>query len=454
MAIYKAISSGDASTLAIWEIWDGAAWVAATALPGASDDVYTNNNIVTITTSQSYNSWNRSSVEAPYNITQGGQFQIDGANEITLTGQVNGSNVTQTSGNPLSACVNRLATHTNTLHRVGDDVGGSAYHCYGFWNGSTYDIDLVGNQQGGNASSYGFYNNAVATFTNIVGNQQGGINGTHGFYNNAVATFTSIVGNQQGSSGNYSHGFYNNAAATFTSIVGNQQGGGSTSHGFYNSGAGSIITFKNSFQKTGVCQAVYNDGNSTTIKFINCRAYANSILNTKSTTTINFQGITYNDSQNGTMAIRSLGTVNFDLSVFYIGLTPTYTDIALYPASTLENPPATTDVRSGVVYGIGDAYEGTLAVPPPESVVKNVPVDDTVGTWAFDDDLILRLKKCSTTEEVDMELIKTKLQAIQEDTTNMPENVTTQLKQDVLGQRLSKVATLEELMGILTSLLK
>ena len=143
-------------------------------------------------------------------------------------------------------------------------------------------------------------------------------------------------------------------------------------------------------------------------------AYANSIYNTKSTTTINFQGITYNDLQNGTMGIGSLGNVNFDLSVFYIGLTPTYTDIALYPASTLENPPATTDVRSGIVYGIGDAYEGTCAIPPAESVALNVPVDDTVGelitaTTPADfiaalkaDDLGKRMGKCATTEEVDM----------------------------------------------------
>ena len=395
MAYYKAIANGNADTLSIWETWNGEAWVAASVLPGASDDVYTNGFIVTVTTSQSYNSWNRSSVGTPYNITQGGQFQIDGVNEITIQGNSNGTNVNQPNFNPLSACINRLSTHINTLHRVGDDVGGSFNHCYGFWNGSTYDIDLVGNQLGG--------------------------------------------------SGSYSYGFYNNAAATFTSIVGNQQGGsGSYSYGFYNNTASSIITFENSFQKTGVSQAVYNTGDSTTLNFINCRAYANSIYNNKSTTTINFQGITYNDLQNGTMAIKSLGNVNFDLSVFYIGLTPTYTDIALYPASTLENPPATTDVRSGVVYGIGDAYEGTLAVPPPESVVKNVPTDDTVGS----------LPIAQVVEEVDMELIKTKLQAIQEDTTNMPENVTTQLKQDVLGQRLSKVATLEELMGILTSLLK
>ena len=177
MAIYKAISAGNADTLAIWEIWDGSAWVAASVLPSASDDVYTNGYIVTITTSQSYNSWNRSSLSSPA-ITQGGQFQIDGANEITLTGQVNGSNVAQNANNPLSACVNRLATHINTLHRVGDDVGGSGNYCYGFWNGSTYDIDLVGNQQGGGGgASYGFYNYAAATFTSIVGNQQGGSGG-------------------------------------------------------------------------------------------------------------------------------------------------------------------------------------------------------------------------------------------------------------------------------------
>ena len=118
---------------------------------------------------------------------------------------------------------------------------------------------------------------------------------------------------------------------------------------------------------TSTYQGVSNSGDSTTINFINCRAYANSIYNSKSTTTINFQGITYNDLQNGTMAIKSLGNVNFDLSVFYIGLTPTYTDIALYPASTLENPPAESDVRGGVVYGIGDAYEGTLVIPATKS---------------------------------------------------------------------------------------
>ncbi len=40
---------------------------------------------------------------------------IDGTNEITLTGQVNGNNVSLTGNIPLSACVNRLSTHIDPI---------------------------------------------------------------------------------------------------------------------------------------------------------------------------------------------------------------------------------------------------------------------------------------------------------------------------------------------------
>jgi hypothetical protein len=45
--------------------------------------------------------------------------------------------------------------------------------------------------------------------------------------------------------------------------------------------------------------------------------------------------------------------------------------------------PAIEDVRAGVIYGISDQLEGTLAVPPPASVAAGVPTDDTVGTAAL-----------------------------------------------------------------------
>ena len=128
MATYKAISNGNADTLSIWNVWNGSAWVAAGSLPSTSDDVYTNNFIVTVTTSQAYNSWNRSSLASPA-ITQGGQFQIDGVNDILISGEIYGTNVNQTANNPLSACVNRLATHTGTMSIIGNQNGASCNQC-------------------------------------------------------------------------------------------------------------------------------------------------------------------------------------------------------------------------------------------------------------------------------------------------------------------------------------
>lgn len=400
MAYYKAISNGNADTLAIWETWNGSAWVEAVSLPSTSDDVYTNGFIVTVTTSQSYKSWNRSSVDAPLSITQGGQFQIDGGNDILISGEIYGTNVHQTNNSPLSACVNRLATHIGTLSIIGNQNGGSHPYAYGFFNNSSYEISsIIGNQNSGNASN------------------------AHGFYNNAACTFTSIVGNQNGGIANVAHGFYNNAACTFTSIVGNQNGGsGVNAYGFYNNAININIPFQGNAYASVASAAIYN---------------------VQASTTIIYTGNIYNNL--GLMAIRT--------DRLFLNVTPTtvweFSDFGgnsqyLYGAGVNTGHPIEADVRKDTVYGPNDEFTGTLAVPPPESVVKNVPTDDTVGS----------LPIAQVVEEVDMELIKTKLQAIQEDTTNMPENVTTQLKQDVLGQRLSKVATLEELMGILTSLLK
>jgi hypothetical protein len=51
-------------------------------------------------------------------------------------------------------------------------------------------------------------------------------------------------------------------------------------------------------------------------------------------------------------------------------------EIRLYTADAFDQP-GEENVRNGISYASG-TLEGTCAVPPPESVVKNVPVDDTV----------------------------------------------------------------------------
>lgn len=352
--IYKAIASGDFSTLAIWQTWNGTAWINATVLPSLDDDVYSNNFIVAITSDVYVNSLNRSSLSSPA-ITQGGQFQITGANEITLAGLVNGSNITLTGVNPLNACVNRLATHTNKFHRIGDDVGGSSRYTYGFFNNSAYNIDIIGNQIGGSGQS------------------------AYGFYNNASSTFESIIGNQTGGTGSGSYGFYNTASSTFNSIIGNQTGGEAT--GFHNTAANSNIKIKGIATASGVA----------------------AIVNTQTSSYIHFEGSVINNV--GVMAIFSPNiylNVNPDSVWKWSNLIGE--DQYLYGAGHQLGNPLSRDVRKDTTFGSNDELVGTLAVAPPETVNLGVPTDDTVGTWAFDDDLIERLKHCATTEIVDVQL--------------------------------------------------
>lgn len=398
MSYYKAINSGNADTLAIWNVWNGAAWVAAGSLPTTTDDVYTNNYIVTVTTSQSYLSWNRSSVGAPHNITQGGQFQIDGANEITIQGVINGTNVAQTAGSPLSACVNRLVTHTNTLHQIGNILGGYNTFTYGFFNNSTYDIDLLGDQIGGNTFSKGFYNNANATFTSIIGNQIGALptvssGQSDGFYNTAAATFALIIGNQIGGAISNSYGFNNAGAATFTTIVGNQVGSGAI--GFLNGGA---ATFTNPIVGNQIASANYGFSNGVNGLVISFRgnAYASAgyaAIYNNTTSSIIYEGNIYNVS--GRLAIWS--------QTLFLNITPTtvweFSDFGgnsqyLYGAGSNTGMPPEDKVEDGYIYGANDEFEGTLVQPP-------FTIADFIAALKADD-LGIRLGKCATTEEVDM----------------------------------------------------
>lgn len=75
---------------------------------------------------------------------------------------------------------------------------------------------------------------------------------------------------------------------------------------------------------------------------------------------------------------------------------PDNTDINLYTEDAFDYADV-TDTRDGVTYANG-TKTGTLKVPAPSLVVKDVPIDDTVGSWAFDANLITRLEN-SVTED-------------------------------------------------------
>lgn len=67
-------------------------------------------------------------------------------------------------------------------------------------------------------------------------------------------------------------------------------------------------------------------------------------------------------------------------------------DLTMLPSTTLENPPAESDVRVGVVYGIDDVYTGMLEVGGA------TPAEFVAALEASD--LGQRLAKCAITEEV------------------------------------------------------
>jgi hypothetical protein len=135
MADYRAISNGVASDLARWEVWNGAAWVAATVLPTVNDDVYANGRTVTIDVdffAASYRTLGITGVSA------GGGFILNGgvvaigdarsgltncithsaAQDSWLIGNCFGSTTTATRHGA-------VASGDGTLHVVGSGTGGS-----------------------------------------------------------------------------------------------------------------------------------------------------------------------------------------------------------------------------------------------------------------------------------------------------------------------------------------
>lgn len=370
---YKAIANGNADTLGIWETWNGAAWVAAGSLPTTTDDVYTNNFIVTVTTSQSYLSWNRSSVAAPLSITQGGQFQIDGGNAIITQGVVNGTNVGQTANLSISACVSRLSSHINTLTHIGNINGGTSAATYGLFNSSVYDIQMIGNQTGNISTGYGYYNNIGCAHT-IIGNQIS-ISGI-GILSNGANSIFNITGNQFAGS---SYAIIYQAATT-SNITGNQIA--ASAYAVYNNSPGSTLYFVGTAYASVSSNAIYNNSASSYVVY---------------------EGGVYNN----------LGVIAIWTPRLFLNVTPTtvweFSDFGgnsqyLYGAGVNTGHPIEADVRKDTIYGPNNEFEGTCAIPPPSLVVKNVPVDNTVGTWAFDDDLITRLENVVTENYLNTQL--------------------------------------------------
>ena len=242
-------------------------------------------------------------------------------------------------------------SNAGTVNIIGDVIGGSAANAYGVRAANYGTVFIIGNVTGGSGSG------AVGLFT---------------YYSYNVT----IIGNVTG--GSYSTAYGVNMA-TMTNGYKLDVTGNITA----NAASGAyllrdITVFGN------LTASLYNNA----VKSLGLSSYTPEII-----------GNLYNS----TAYLAIAGFVNLKITAGSDMVWRFYdtddNEEYLYTANAF-NPPAESDVRESVEYG-SSAYTGTLAVPPPSTVNEGVPTDDTVGTYALSGDLISRLGKCATTEEVD-----------------------------------------------------
>ena len=311
-------------------------WDGGASLPGVGDDVYANG--YTVTVNQNITVAKISTEVCPTTSVGGGLFQPN-ITPCTLTGNL-------VAG--ISVCVSTLTTDLK-LTIVGNIYGGNSAGAYGLYlnctvyggpNGAAPTI--IGNVYGGSATNCdGIKSRTDRTYSpTITGNIYAGLVSAGVNITNA---YTIVTGNIYANAGGY--GFYGGGTLYATGNI-------EASANYAGAHAGLYYLYGNMKNNNGILAIVLGAGSK--------------------------------------VFIQTGGSLSWQFDVGNASIS------TLYTADVLENPPAITNVRTGIVYGIGDAYTGTCAVPPAESVVKNVPVDNAVGTWAFDSELITRLQQCST----------------------------------------------------------
>lgn len=318
---------------------DAAIWDGGASIPASGDYVYANGYAVVLDADVNIGSGTLSTEVCPTTGIGGGSFTF-GTNRIVIGNIMAGA----------SDCVMSTAnlSTTSTLYVVGNVDGVSPSACgisQGVSSAKTNTVEIVGN-----ISKYAVMfrrqgsNNCRVSFA-LTGNADS--TGGYCLVTNLVSsTITYVVVNINGIVTGNSYEFADPASSA-------------------NAGLGQLGTYT----ITGGVVA------ETALRVIYC---ATAIVTG------------YIENFGGKLAVDASTSFQF---------TPTYykiqdangNDVILYPSTTLENPPAESDVRDGVIYGIGNAYEGTLET-------GSTPAEFVAALVASD--LGLRMAKCAVTEEV------------------------------------------------------
>jgi hypothetical protein len=173
MAVYKAVASGNWSALATWQDNSTGSFIASTALPTITDDVYANNFIVQVDQTVSVKSIRQ---ESATDISVGGRFEISSNVNITtvdgiFAGNTNGATAKY---DPTSSVLLVKAVCTTII--TSDITGGLNYR-YGLGCNADATITIIGNVSSGVTGAYngGIMNSSIGSKNiTIIGNLNGG----------------------------------------------------------------------------------------------------------------------------------------------------------------------------------------------------------------------------------------------------------------------------------------
>jgi uncharacterized delta-60 repeat protein len=340
---------------------------------------------------------------------------------ITITGNILGG--TSTSGFGF-AC----SGSNSTIIIYGNVTGGSANSAWGLYiTGDNSSITINGNVTGGsvNTGANGFYystlSSVLATIT-INGNVTGG---TAAPGLEIISTSTNlninIIGNISAGSGTSSVGANITQASGNTIIVGSINGHSVSSANAVNFSAGGTLTVSGAGIATGGSSSLSaiglnitgaSGGDINLFKAIGGSGVAGGPgVSCVSTRVCYIEEAEYGDlgasPTNGTIRFKDV-TNNKILMYRYLSTKKALVD----PVGAIDVNPE--DVRDGIVYNV--AVTGTMIVPPINSVLINVPVDNTLGTLQIEntqdfwntpvseltttDSIGARLKNCATVSSV------------------------------------------------------
>jgi hypothetical protein len=397
------INSGSWSDSAIW---------SGSLIPTASDDVFMNNQTVTLDQTVIVRSIRNT---ATGSAVVGGLLNIytDYNIECTTTQSVSAGGLDSNGATVTGGFVKYYNTGsiTITAHLVSarstlENVNNGTINIIGdvripitiattqrtVTNSSNGTISIVGNVIPGgttNANNVGVFNSANGSII-VVGNVAGGNNNSApiGIYNNSNGIIT-VTGNVAGGTGNSTtnaYGIFNNTTGIINvtgNVIGGEGGSATNPTGIFNNTIGTINITGNiiagiSTNSRGI--STTTSGIINIIGQIQSTTQNNAIISTSTTATNIFSGPLINSGSRNAIYCYNVQMYDDVTTRYTIGVSGSADTISLLSPDQVTGVPSGSDVRIGTIYGPGSELTGSMIIPDPNSVSIGVAVDQTVGT--------------------------------------------------------------------------